>query len=155
MDFGMYSIYHFTDFVENGHGRYIPKNIGFLSWNLWIQLSITPSYISKIHSNIILPASWFSYYVKVLNGTLCVSYRVIPILSKMNKVERRRDGVVGIATSCVLDDWRVGVRVPVRSRIFSTSSRPALGSTQPPILRVPRAVSSRLKRPGSEAEHSS
>jgi hypothetical protein len=32
-----------------------------------------------------------------------------------------------------LDDRGVGVRIPVASRTFSTSSRPALGSTQPPI----------------------
>jgi hypothetical protein len=49
--------------------------------------------------------------------------------------------VVGIATGYGLDDRRVGVPVPVRSRIFSTSSRPALGSTQPPIQGVPEALS--------------
>jgi hypothetical protein len=40
---------------------------------------------------------------------------------------------VGIATGYGLDDWGVGVRVPVGSRTFSKSSRPALGSTQPPV----------------------
>jgi hypothetical protein len=35
-----------------------------------------------------------------------------------------RDGVVGIATGYVLDDRRVGVRVPVGSRIFSFPHRP-------------------------------
>jgi hypothetical protein len=67
-----------------------------------------------------------------------------------------RVSVVGIATGYGLDDGGVGVRVPVRSRIFffSKSSRPALGSTQPPIQCVPRAVSSGVKRPGREADHS-
>jgi hypothetical protein len=49
----------------------------------------------------------------------------------------------------------VGVRVPVGSRIFSPSSRPALGSTQPPIIEwVPGALSPGVERPGGEAVHS-
>jgi hypothetical protein len=46
-----------------------------------------------------------------------------------------RDSAVGIATGYGLDDWEVGVRVPgrVKNFHFSMSSRPALGSTQPPI----------------------
>jgi hypothetical protein len=35
-----------------------------------------------------------------------------------------RDGVVGIATGYWLDDWWVGARVPIGSRIFSSPSRP-------------------------------
>jgi hypothetical protein len=61
---------------------------------------------------------------------------------------------VGIATGYGLGDRGVGVRVPVGSRIFSTSSRPALGSTQPPIQWVPGALSLGIKRPGREADHS-
>jgi hypothetical protein len=37
---------------------------------------------------------------------------------------------------------------------FSKSSRPALGSTQPPIQWVPGALSPGVKRPGREADHS-
>jgi hypothetical protein len=65
-----------------------------------------------------------------------------------------RASIVGIATGYGLDDWKVGVRVPVGSRIFSTSSRPALGPTQPLIKWVPGALSPGLNRPGSEADHS-
>jgi hypothetical protein len=56
----------------------------------------------------------------------------------------RRDSVLGIATVYGLDDLELGVRVPVRSGIVSTSSRPALGFIQPPIQWVP----------GREADHS-
>jgi hypothetical protein len=42
-----------------------------------------------------------------------------------------RDSVIGIATGYGLDDGGVGVPVPVRSKIFSMPSRPALGSTHP------------------------
>jgi len=39
--------------------------------------------------------------------------------------------------------------------LFATASRPALlGHTQPPLLWVPVALSLRVKRPGSEADHS-
>jgi hypothetical protein len=43
------------------------------------------------------------------------------------------DSAVGIATGYGLNDGGVGVRVPIGSRIFPTSSSPALGHTQPPI----------------------
>jgi hypothetical protein len=56
---------------------------------------------------------------------------------------------VSIATSYGLGDRGVGVRVPVRSRIFSTSSRPAVVSIQPPIQWVPG-----VKQPGREPDHS-
>jgi hypothetical protein len=49
-----------------------------------------------------------------------------------------------------LDDRGAGVRVPiVNNFLFSTSSRPALGSTQRPIQWVPE-----VKRPGREVDHS-
>jgi hypothetical protein len=67
----------------------------------------------------------------------------------------RRDSVVGIVTGYRLDGRVFGVRFPVGPRIFSKSSRPALGSTQPPIQLVPGALPPVLKRPGREADHSS
>jgi hypothetical protein len=70
------------------------------------------------------------------------------------KLQGFRDSVVGIATGYGLGDREVGVRVPVGSRIFSKSSRPALRSTQPHIQWVPGALSAGLKRPGREADHS-
>jgi hypothetical protein len=42
----------------------------------------------------------------------------------------------------------------VKNFIFSTSSRPVLGSTQPPIQWVPGALSPGVKRSGREADHS-
>jgi hypothetical protein len=65
---------------------------------------------------------------------------------------KSRDSEVGIATSYGLEDRGFGVRVPVGSRIFSTSSRPALG---PLIQWVPGALSPGVKQPGREADHSS
>jgi hypothetical protein len=45
---------------------------------------------------------------------------------------------------------------PGRGKIFLffTPSRPVPGPTQPPIQCIPRALSSGVKRPGSEADHS-
>jgi hypothetical protein len=37
---------------------------------------------------------------------------------------------------------------------FTTASRTALGPTQPPIQRLPAALSLVVKRPGREADHS-
>jgi hypothetical protein len=41
----------------------------------------------------------------------------------------------------------------LKNFLFSTSSRPALRPTQPPIQCVPEALSLRVKWPGPEAEH--
>jgi hypothetical protein len=55
--------------------------------------------------------------------------------------------------------WTIGVLV-FDSRqglgifLFTTASRPTLGSTQPSIQSVPGAVSLAVKRPGREADHS-
>jgi hypothetical protein len=54
--------------------------------------------------------------------------------------------------------WTTGVRFPsgkvMTFFLFSTASRPALGSTQPHIQRVPGVLSPALKRSGREADHS-
>jgi hypothetical protein len=66
-----------------------------------------------------------------------------------------RDSVVGIATGYWVDDRGVGVRVTVgQDFFFSTSCRPALGSTEPPIQWVPGALSPGVKWPGHEADNS-
>jgi hypothetical protein len=73
------------------------------------------------------------------------------LLHKKNCTQEigNRGSIVGIATGYGLDDQGVGVRVPVRSRIFSMLSRRALGSTQPPIQWVLG-----VKQLGHEAGHS-
>jgi hypothetical protein len=65
-----------------------------------------------------------------------------------------RESIVGIAIGYGLDDRKVGARVSVGSGIFSTSSRPALVSTQSPIQWVPEALSLKVKRQGREVDHS-
>jgi hypothetical protein len=63
-----------------------------------------------------------------------------------------RDSSVGIATGYGLDDRGGGGSSSpgrVKNFHFSISSRPALGSTQPPIKWVPG-----VKRQGREADHS-
>jgi hypothetical protein len=50
--------------------------------------------------------------------------------------------------------WAAVVRLPVRVRISSISSRPVLGLSQPPIQWVTGTLSWRVKWPGREADHS-
>jgi hypothetical protein len=55
---------------------------------------------------------------------------------------RSWDIAFGIVTGYGLDDQEIGVQVPIGSRIFtSMSSRPAVGSTQPPTQWVLQALS--------------
>jgi hypothetical protein len=51
-------------------------------------------------------------------------------------------------------DWTTGVQFPAGIFLFATVSRPAPESTQPPIQRVPGAVSLGVKRPGRETDYS-
>jgi hypothetical protein len=67
-----------------------------------------------------------------------------------------RDSSVGIWTGFGLDDQMIGIRFPARVGIFllDTTSRTALGPTQPLIQWEPGAVSLGVKRPGHEPDHS-
>jgi hypothetical protein len=60
----------------------------------------------------------------------------------------------GIALSYGLDDWGFESRQRLRIFLFSTSSRPALGPTQPPIQWVRGVFSLGIKRLGREADRS-
>jgi hypothetical protein len=78
-----------------------------------------------------------------------INFNFILFITKLS-----RDSAVGIATGYGVDDRGVGVRVPVGSIIFSTSSRPALGLIQAPIQWIPGTLSPGVKRPGREPGHS-
>jgi hypothetical protein len=64
------------------------------------------------------------------------------------------DSTVGIVTGYRLDEGGVRVQVLVGSIILSTSSRPILGPTQPPIQWALGALLPDVKQPGREADHS-
>jgi hypothetical protein len=73
------------------------------------------------------------------------------------KYPRSWDSIVGLVTGYELDVWEAGDWVPEGSRnfLFSTSSRPSLRSTQPPIQPMGTgALSPGVKRQGCEADHS-
>jgi hypothetical protein len=61
---------------------------------------------------------------------------------------------VGIATGYGLDDRGVGVRVPVESRIFSSSRRPDRLGVHPSYPVGTGGSFPGVKRPGREADHS-
>jgi predicted ferric reductase len=66
-----------------------------------------------------------------------------------------RDSVVGIATGYGLDDRRVGVRIPVVSRIFTSQRRPDRLWSPPNLLSNGyRGPFPRLKRPDRKGDHS-
>jgi hypothetical protein len=67
-----------------------------------------------------------------------------------------RDSTICIATDYGLGNRVVGVRVPVRERIFSSPRHPDRFWGPPRFLPnwVPGALSPRVKRPGREAHHS-
>jgi hypothetical protein len=67
-----------------------------------------------------------------------------------------QDSLAGTATGYGLDGRGIGVRVDVGAKIFlvSTSCRPVLGPTKPPIKWVPWTSSPGVKRPRREVDHS-
>jgi hypothetical protein len=64
-----------------------------------------------------------------------------------------RDKSVGIATGYRLDS-RLSIPDKKKIFIFSTTSRPVLGSTEPPDQWVPVALSLGVKRPGRKFDDS-
>jgi hypothetical protein len=71
-------------------------------------------------------------------------------LSQRHPIRLSPPSVVGVAAAI---GWSSSPG-RVNNFVFSTLSRPALGSKQPPIQRVPwEAVSPGMKRPGREADH--
>jgi hypothetical protein len=69
---------------------------------------------------------------------------------------RSRDGIIVIATGYGLEDRRIGVRVPVESRIFSSPRRSDRFCGPPNLLSngLSGTLSPGVKRPGCEADHS-
>jgi hypothetical protein len=67
-------------------------------------------------------------------------------------VDHSRNSSVGIATG-----WMAGVRFPARATDFSLLHRvqTSSGAHPVPVQRVPGALSSGVKLPGHEADHSS
>jgi hypothetical protein len=70
--------------------------------------------------------------------------------------ERNLDNMYMLIMGYGLDDQGSRVRFPVGAGIFlyTTTSRTALGPTQPPIQWVPGALSLGIKQLGHEADHS-
>jgi hypothetical protein len=62
---------------------------------------------------------------------------------------RSRESAVGLASR-----GRSSSQGRTKNFLFFTFSRPALGSTQPPVQCVPRALSAEVERQGREADHS-
>jgi hypothetical protein len=71
-------------------------------------------------------------------------------------IGNNRVSAVGITTGCGLDDKRDRSSSPsrVKNCLFSTSFRPVLGPRQPSFQWVTGSLSTGVKRPGCEANHS-
>jgi hypothetical protein len=78
----------------------------------------------------------------------------VHIFNSSTSIGWNRDSVVGIATSYVLDDRVVGVRVPVGSRIFTSPIVQTGSGAHPTSYTMGTWVSFLgVKRPGCEACH--
>jgi hypothetical protein len=136
------------------------SNEGLKEYSLYINktsLSITnitsiTKYVYVLHKHIPHLLAFTSWNATVVSSLYIFSYIYIYIYIYL--VSMSQDSAVGISSGYGLDDRGVGVRVPVGSRIFSKSSRPALGSTQPPIQWVRGTLSLWVRRSGREADHS-
>jgi hypothetical protein len=78
------------------------------------------------------------------------------------KVHVKQPDTTGVYTLCIFYYWlraewsrgRSSSPGRVKNFLFSTSSGPFLGSTQPPVQWIPGALSPGVKRQGREADHS-
>jgi hypothetical protein len=101
------------------------------------------------------PILWFSVNAQIsaeTRTTLTPDFRGFPQEPVAGKIE---DSPFSIATRLRAGWLRNRGSIPGRKKtIFSSASRPALGSTQPPLQWVPGAVSPGIKRRGLKADHS-
>jgi hypothetical protein len=73
--------------------------------------------------------------LKLKNSVTCFFFNFIAI----TLTSKSHVSTAGIATGYQVEDQGVGIRILVKTGIFSTSSRLALGLAQPPIEWVPGA----------------
>jgi hypothetical protein len=76
---------------------------------------------------------------------------------RLDCYEGKPGSSVSIMPDYVLDDRTIEVRSPAEAKEFfpvAFVSRPALGSTQPPVQWVPGAFPLGKARPGRDADHS-
>jgi hypothetical protein len=98
-----------------------------------------------------------TFWLAKIQGNASVLETILKVCYNLNNViisNMSQESAVGIAIGYRLEDQGVGVLIAVGSRIFSTSSRPVLGPTQPPIKWLSWALSLGVKRPGRETDHS-
>jgi hypothetical protein len=102
------------------------------------QVSNNKFLIWKIQMDVLLLTSW-TWFQNPADLKIFTIYKIV----FQHILFMSRDSLVGIATGYGLDDQGGGNSSPgrVKNVYFSISSRPALGSTQPPIKWVPGALS--------------
>jgi hypothetical protein len=118
-------------------------------------LHLTSSPTNNTHKSSILNSVLYTTFIFLLFLWLasCCAYT----MNMFNFYRQRRNSSVGIASIYWLDDWGIGVRVPVISRIFSYPRRPDRLWGPPNLLSNGyrgAVLSPRVKRQGREADHS-
>jgi len=135
------------------------------AWPLWTHQNArqTCTCICNVWSNIVdLRPYYIAKWDSPSNSTLCCwcvcfgSY--LDLLYVVDIIHARSFGS-SVSTETRLGAWRPGFNFRSGQwwdlSLICTASRPALGFTQPPIQWVLGCLTPPVKRPGSEAEHSS
>jgi hypothetical protein len=117
----------------------------------------------------LLQCVWQTIYNQILSVyhiIVCIYFHIIVLVLDESTLDevflymvpilfRSWDSTVSIATGYRLDDrGRSSSPSRIKNILFSALSRLVLGPTQPPIQWVPGALSSEVKQPGREADHS-
>jgi hypothetical protein len=114
------------------------------------QLTDHRIWVSHSSGYISPPSSWSNKPSKIPVWVQCFhTGLLLGLFNSEDGGEMFPQNVSSLRTGYRLDNWELRVRVLVRSRIFSMSSRPPLGPTQLPIQWAPG-----VKRPGHGVDHS-
>jgi hypothetical protein len=148
-------------FTENGH-KVVSQWVLKYSWDISLPRSFSlnntgaltaPSYCSIVYRT----KEWRKKKsVSKSRNSAALGVSVSRKVSIVNPHTRSRDRAVGLATDYGMEDWGIRSSSPgrVKNIICSTTSRPALGPTQPPIQWVAGALSKGVMQPGRVAHHS-
>jgi hypothetical protein len=118
--------------------------------SIWHYFDVIP--ICSLHRSRKMDQSRLIMWVQIVQLPYkCPFHILLDLFSDTLSGSRSQDSTVGIVTGYRLDDWGVGVQVPVGSRIFCSSRCPdRLWAPHSLLYSGYRGV----KRPGREADHS-
>jgi hypothetical protein len=149
----------FSHFSQNIHPHTQKKSMFSKKKSSFLSTVLTPCFViswKRFRLCQLISRLRVRILVNFRRNTESCERHLADIINLQHNCERHEPGYLsGIALGYRLCDRGFETRQGLEIFLFTTASRPALGSSQPPIQWVAMSPSLGLKRSGREADHSS